>query len=107
MANFLLLAKSLAIFVAVLALCVALYGTRAHDRRTLFILWQSAIIFLAAASLFVVLSWGVLSWEIFFFITRSWTVLGDIVLIFISFGYSFALLALVNTARHLLASSRK
>lgn len=105
--NLLLLAKNLAIFLAVLALCVYLYGSRAHDRRTLFILWQSAIAFLAAASLFVAISWGVLSWELFGFVTQSWTVLGDIVLVFISFGYSFAILALVNTARHMLASPRK
>ncbi len=107
MVNVWLLAKSLAIFLATLGLCVALYGTRAHDRRTLVVLWLSAVAFLATGSLFVVLSWGLLSWEIFLFTTRSWTLLGDVVLIFISAGYSFAILALVNTVRHLLAGPGK
>ncbi len=103
MASMFLLLENILILLAIIAIVFALYWGSAPKRTLLIALWQGAAIFCAFAALFVALPGSGLGYEVFFLKTRSWTVFGDVVLVFVSFGYGLAIMAAIKTLQFLRA----
>lgn len=101
LSSWILLLKDLAILSAVIWFCLKVFGIEARQWRDVTMFGSAALFCLAVATALVWFLDSPPSWKAFYFVESSWTLSGDITVLFISAGFGFGLVFICRLWRKL------